>query len=186
MQKLLNFLLIGLIFTVLQVTNVGAQDTAAPGSAASGQMDQDCAQLHPGGAATHVDPPESQIDAIEEEYKANCEAGNCFLSAATYASLESQGHSRGEVDCFMAEGERHHNEQHQGGDQNGQHHGQGNMNQGDPCMEAPAGPDRAACYAGQGNQNGQHHGQGNMNQGDPCMEAPAGPDRAACYATKRP
>ena len=53
-------------------------------------------------------------------------------------------------------------------------------------MEAPAGPDRAACYAGQGNQNGQHHGQGNMNQGDPCMEAPAGPDRAACYATKRP
>jgi DNA repair exonuclease SbcCD ATPase subunit len=30
MQKLLNFLLIGLIFTVLQVTNVGAQDKMAP------------------------------------------------------------------------------------------------------------------------------------------------------------
>ena len=44
MQKLLNFLLIVLIFTVLQVTNVGAQDTAFPGSAPVGQMDQDCAQ----------------------------------------------------------------------------------------------------------------------------------------------
>jgi hypothetical protein len=67
MHKLLSFLLVVLIFTVLQVTNVGAQDMAAPGSAADGQMDQDCAQLHPGGAATHVDPPESQIDAIEAE-----------------------------------------------------------------------------------------------------------------------
>ncbi len=46
MQKILNFLLIVLIFTVLQVTNVVAQDTAAPGSAAAGQMDQDCDQLH--------------------------------------------------------------------------------------------------------------------------------------------
>jgi hypothetical protein len=42
MQKLLNFLLIVLIFTVLQVTNVGAQDTAAPASATAGQMDRDC------------------------------------------------------------------------------------------------------------------------------------------------
>jgi hypothetical protein len=48
MNKLLNFLLIVLIFTVLQVTNVGAQDTAAPGSAAAGNMNQaeDCMQ-HP-------------------------------------------------------------------------------------------------------------------------------------------
>ena len=121
MQKLLNFLLIGLILTVLQVSNVGAQDTAAPGSAAAGQMDQDCAQLHPGGAATHFDPPQAQLDAIEAEYEASCRAGNCALSDATYASLESQGHSRGEVDCFMAEGERRHNE-----------HDQGNMNQGNP------------------------------------------------------
>ena len=45
MQKLLNFLLIVLIFTVLQVTNVGAQDTLAPGSVATGQMDQDCASI---------------------------------------------------------------------------------------------------------------------------------------------
>ena len=33
MQKLFKFLLFGLIFTVLQITNVGAQDTAAPGMA---------------------------------------------------------------------------------------------------------------------------------------------------------
>jgi hypothetical protein len=46
MNKILNFLLIVLIFTVLQVTNVGAQDTAAPGSAAAGNMNQaeDCMQ----------------------------------------------------------------------------------------------------------------------------------------------
>jgi hypothetical protein len=113
-----------LIFTLLKVTNVGAQDTTAPGSAAAGQMDQDCAQLHPGGSATHVDPPESQIDAIEAEYEASCKAGNCFLSEATYASLESQGHSRGEVDCFMAERDGDDKEH------NGQHHDQGNMNKG--------------------------------------------------------
>ena len=40
MQKILNFLLIGLIFTVLQVSNVGAQDTVAPGVIEAGQMDQ--------------------------------------------------------------------------------------------------------------------------------------------------
>ena len=40
MQKILNFLLIGLIFTVLQVSNVGAQDTVAPGATEAGRMDQ--------------------------------------------------------------------------------------------------------------------------------------------------
>ena len=114
MQKLLNFLLIVLIFTVLQVTNVGAQDTAAPGSAAAGQMDQDCAAIpHPDGSA-HVDPPQAQIDAVEAEYAASCQSGACSLSQATYASLESLGHSRGEIDCFLAAGERQHNEEHGG------------------------------------------------------------------------
>jgi hypothetical protein len=132
MQKLLNFLLIILIFTVLQVTNVGAQDTAALGSAATGQMDQDCAQLHPGGAATHVDPPESQIESIEAEYRASCESmgkateGNCAISDATYSSLESQGHSRAEVDCFMAEGERDANRGPNDHMNDGQHYDQGN------------------------------------------------------------
>jgi hypothetical protein len=152
------------------VTSVSAQQGTNP-------MPQDCAALHPGGAAKHVDPPQSQLDAIEAEYKANCKAGNCFLSAATYSSLEIQGHNRGEVDCFMAEGERRHDEQHEGGN----HHDQGNMNQGDPCMVAPAGPDRAACYAAQGNHS---NAGGNHPQGDPCMVAPAGPDRAACYAAQ--
>jgi hypothetical protein len=73
-------------------------------------------QLHPGGVATHVDPPQSELDAIETEYKVSCETNqrNCALSEARYASLVAQGHSRDEVDCFMAEGERNHNEQHGG------------------------------------------------------------------------
>ena len=39
--------------------------------------------------------------------------------------------------------------------------------QGDPCMEAPAGPDRAACYAAQGNHSnaGGNHPQGKPNPG---------------------
>jgi hypothetical protein len=105
------------------VTNADAQGEMPP-------MNQGCEQLHPGGAAAHVDPPESQIEAIEAEFEASCRAGNCALSDVTYASLESQGHSRGEVDCFMAEGERRHNEQHEGGNHDGQQHDQGNMNQG--------------------------------------------------------
>ena len=140
MQKRLNFLLIVLIFTVLQVTNVGAQDTAAPGSAAAGQMDQDCAQLHPEGAATHVDPPESQIEAIEAEYRASCERGNCAISDATYASLQSQGHSRDEVDCFMAEGEN--DNEHMNDGRGGEHMNSG----GNDCMNHPDGSvARAEC-----------------------------------------
>ena len=77
-------------------------------------MGQDCAALHPGGAAAHVDPPESTLDAIGAEMEASCEAGNCGISEASYTSLTSLGHSRAEVDCFLAEGESH-NEQHGGG-----------------------------------------------------------------------
>jgi len=114
MQKLLNFLLIVLIFTVLQVTNVGAQDTLAPGSVATGQMDQDCAAIPHSDGSSHVDPPQAQIDAVEAEYAASCQASACSLSEATYASLESLGHSRGEIDCFLVAGERQHNEEHGG------------------------------------------------------------------------
>ena len=46
-----------------------------------------CAALHPGGAAQHVDPPQAEIDAIEAEYRASCETGNCTLTDASYASL---------------------------------------------------------------------------------------------------
>ena len=75
----------------------------------------DCAALHPGGAAAHVDPPESTLDAIGAEMEASCKAGNCGISEASYTSLTSLGHSRAEVDCFLAEGERSHPEQHGGG-----------------------------------------------------------------------
>ena len=80
-------------------------------------MGQDCAALHPGGAATHVDPPQAELDAIETEYRISCETnqGNCALSESSYASLIAQGHTREEVDCFLAEGERSHPEQHGGG-----------------------------------------------------------------------
>ncbi len=62
MQKLLNFLLIVLIFTLLQVTNVGAQDTSFPGSSAAGQMAQDCESIRHLDASSHVDPPQYLIN----------------------------------------------------------------------------------------------------------------------------
>jgi hypothetical protein len=78
------------------------------------QGESACAAIpHPDGSA-HVDPPQEQIDAVEAEYAASCQAGACSLSEATYASLERLGHSRGEIDCFLAEGERQHNEEHGG------------------------------------------------------------------------
>ena len=37
--------------------------------------------------------------------EASCKAGNCGISEASYTSLTSLGHSRAEVDCFLAEGD---------------------------------------------------------------------------------
>ena len=153
----LFFLLVGLTFTALQVATVAAE-TGMPGMGdhqggmnpqGMPPMGQDCAALHPGGAATHVDPPQAEIDAIETEYRVSCETGNCALSDASYASLESQGHSRDEVNCFLAEGERSHNEQHGGGMPGGpgdMHGGPGGMPGmtggpgGMPGGPAPVGP----------------------------------------------
>ena len=92
----------------------------------------DCAAMHPGGAAAHVDPPQSKLDAIGAEMEASCKAGNCGISEATYASLTSLGHSKQEVDCFLGEGQRRHNDgpggpgHHPGGP------GGPNDHQGDP------------------------------------------------------
>ena len=90
---------------------------------------ENCAAIpHPNGTQ-HVDPPQSKIDAVEAEYKAGCKAGNCGISPNTYASLESLGHSRQEVDCFLREGERRHNDQH--GGPNDHHNGPNDhMNKG--------------------------------------------------------
>jgi hypothetical protein len=169
MRKLFGFLMVGLAFTVLQVSTVAAQqcdpnpacdptsgtccgqcdpnpacvmndpnaipccgpmDGPPPDDQQGQHHDQqgqhhdqqgqqhdgpDCAALHPGGAAAHVDPPESTLDAIGAEMEASCKAGNCGISEASYTSLTSLGHSRAEVDCFLAEGERSQNEQHGGG-----------------------------------------------------------------------
>ena len=139
-KNFLFFLVVGLTFTALQFATVAAQtgmpggqcdpnpacvenccpagDPNASGMPGMGDHQGDnnhCAALHPGGAAQHVDPPQAEIDAIETEYRVSCETGNCSLSDASYASLESQGHSRDEVNCFLAEGERSHPEQHGGG-----------------------------------------------------------------------
>ena len=67
--------------------------------------DKGCEKMHPGGASKHIDPPQSQLDIIEAEYEASCKAGKCTLSDESYESLENQGHSRNEVNCFLAEGE---------------------------------------------------------------------------------
>ena len=115
----------------------GPMDGPPPDDQQGQQHDQQgdndhCAALHPGGAATHVDPPQAEIDAIETEYRVSCETGNCALSDASYASLESQGHSRDEVNCFLAEGERSHPEQHGGGmPPMGDHQGKGMPGMGD-------------------------------------------------------
>ena len=92
----------------------GGQHNGPPPGGHEGDPSAACAAIpHPDGSA-HVDPPEAKINDVEEEYKANCQAGACSLSEATYASLESLGHSRGEIDCFLAAGERQHNEEHGG------------------------------------------------------------------------
>jgi len=70
----------------------------------------DCAAMHPGGAAAHVDPPQSKLDEIGAEMEASCKAGNCGISEATYDSLTSLGHVRAEIDCFLAEGQKRHND----------------------------------------------------------------------------
>ena len=92
----------------------GQHNGPPPGGHEGGDPSAACAAIpHPDGSA-HVDPPEAIINDVEEEYKANCQAGACSLSEATYLSLESLGHSRGEIDCFLAAGERQHNEEHGG------------------------------------------------------------------------
>jgi len=65
----------------------------------------------------HVDPPQNVLDQVQAEYKANCQAGNCFLGEGNYQLLEGMGHTREKIDCFLKAGEDQHNQQH-GGDPN--------------------------------------------------------------------
>jgi hypothetical protein len=63
---------------------------------------------------------------------------------------------------------------------------------GDPCMNAPAGPDRDNCYSSKppmgapGMTAPGSHVAPMGQMGDPCMNAPAGPDRDNCYSSKPP
>jgi hypothetical protein len=68
-----------------------------------------CQRLHPSGT-THNDPIEADAMRWETEWLNN--SGS--LSKATYAEIESQGHSREEVACYL-EGARRGNGDHRDG-----------------------------------------------------------------------
>jgi len=83
-----------------------------------------CEAMGMADGSPHVDPPQNVLDQVAAEYEANCQAGNCFLGEGNYQLLESMGHTREKVDCFLQAGEDHHNQHH---DPNmpppgGQHH----------------------------------------------------------------
>ena len=69
-----------------------------------------CEAMGMADGSPHVDPPQNVLDQVAAEYEANCQAGNCFLGEGNYQLLESMGHSREKVDCFLQAGEDHHNQ----------------------------------------------------------------------------
>jgi hypothetical protein len=101
-------------------------DHRGPGGPNDHHDGPDCASMHPGGAAKHVDPPEATLGAVGAEMEASCKAGNCGISDETYSSLTSLGHTRAEVDCFLAEGQKNHND----GPPGDHHGGPGGMSGG--------------------------------------------------------
>ena len=88
MKKLVCFLMVSLVFTTIKINTVLAQGE-------SGDNDH-CQRLHPSGT-THSDPIEADAMRWEAEWLDN--GGS--LSEATYAEVESQGHSREEVSCYL-------------------------------------------------------------------------------------
>jgi len=76
-----------------------------------------CVAMGMADGSPHVDPPQNVLDQVQAEYKANCQAGNCFLGEGNYQLLEGMGHTREKIDCFLKAGEDQHNQQH-GGDPN--------------------------------------------------------------------
>jgi hypothetical protein len=78
MQKLLNFLLIVLIFTVLQVTNVGAQDTAAPGNQHMNPGMTAPWMTAPGMGMPHKDPQGSTFQEPNLDRGNDCQQGERY------------------------------------------------------------------------------------------------------------
>ena len=113
------FLLSAIFF--FSVSSVNAQQHMPPSGGQhqnpNGHDDAHCEAMGMADGSPHVDPPQNVLDQVAAEYESNCQAGNCFLSEANYQLLESMGHTREKVDCFLQAGEDHHNQQH-GGDPN--------------------------------------------------------------------
>ena len=78
------------------------------------QQASHCEAMGMADGSPHVDPPQDLLDQVEAEYEANCQSGNCFLGEGNYKLLEDMGHTRAKVNCFLAAGERQHNEEHGG------------------------------------------------------------------------
>ena len=92
MKKTAYFLLVGLVFTIFQVPTVFARSESGDHR---GDNDH-CQRLHPSGT-THNDPSEADAMRWESEWLDN--SGS--LSEATYTEVESLGHSRKEVSCYL-------------------------------------------------------------------------------------
>ena len=108
-----------LIFVVflLSLGSANASDPNMPPSNGNDDHTAHCEAMGMADGSPHVDPPQNVLDQVAAEYEANCQTGNCFLGEGNYQLLESMGHTREKVDCFLQAGEDHHNQQH-GGDPN--------------------------------------------------------------------
>ena len=105
-----------LIFVVflLSLGSANASDPNMPPSNGNDDHTAHCEAMGMADGSPHVDPPQNVLDQVAAEYEANCQAGNCFLGEGNYQLLESMGHTREKVDCFLQAGEDHHNQQHGG------------------------------------------------------------------------
>jgi len=123
--KVARTALLSILSLFFIVTSVSAQ-TGNPNQ--HGEQDAPhCRAMGMADGSPHVDPPQNVLDQVQAEYEANCQAGNCFLGEGNYQLLESMGHTREKIDCFLQAGEDQHNQQHN--DQNGQQHNDPNGQQ---------------------------------------------------------
>jgi hypothetical protein len=101
------------ILSLFFIVTSASADTGNPNQ--HGEHDAPhCRAMGMADGSPHVDPPQDVLDQVEAEYEANCQSGNCFLGEGKYKLLEDMGHTRAKVNCFLAAGERQHNEEHGG------------------------------------------------------------------------
>ena len=113
--KVARTVLLSILSLFFIVTSVSAQNENPNHN---GEQDAPhCRAMGMEDGSIHVDPPQNVLDQVQAEYEANCQAGNCFLGEGNYQLLESMGHTREKIDCFLKAGEDQHNQQH-GGDPN--------------------------------------------------------------------